>query len=93
MKFFIATFILLGFLQVSSAEETITEKTQATTNTAKRKMTKVLHRTSEAICGKLTGDSKIQCLAKEAKNHMSESKTLVQDKASELKNSVDSEKK
>lgn len=42
MKFFIATFILLGFLQVSSAEETITEKTQATTNTTKRKMTKVL---------------------------------------------------
>lgn len=93
MKFIIAAFVLLGFLQLSWAEETLTEKAQVTTKTAKRTLTKALHRTSEAICGKLTGDSKIQCLAKEAKNQMSESKAVVLDKASELKNSVDSEKK
>lgn len=93
MKYFIATFIVLGFLQVVTAEETLTEKAQVTVKTAKRKITKGAHRTAEAICGKLTGDSKLECLAKEAKNHTTEAATAVQDKASELKNSVDSDKK
>ncbi|MES2801419.1 MAG: hypothetical protein V4654_02910 [Bdellovibrionota bacterium] len=93
MKFIIAALVILGYLQVSSAEETLTEKAKATTNTAKRKVTKAVNRTGEALCGKLTGDSKIQCMAKEAKNHASEAGAAIQDKASELKNSVDSDKK
>lgn len=93
MKYIIATFVLLGFLQTTSAEETLTEKAAVTTKTAKRGVKKAINRTSEAICGKLTGDSKIECLAKEAKNQMTESKDVVVDKASEIKNSVDSDKK
>lgn len=93
MKIIITTLAILGFLQFAAAEETLTEKAQVTTKTAKRKMTKAMHRTGEALCGKLTGDSKMECMAKEAKNHMSETATAVQDKASELKNSVDSDTK
>lgn len=78
---------------MSSAEETGTEKAEATINTAKRSAKKMIHRSKEAICGKLTGDNKIQCMAKEAKNRMIETKDSVKDKASEIKNNVDSEKK
>jgi len=93
MKFLIVVVALLGFLELSSAEETLSEKAQVTTKTATRTVKKAIHRTSEALCGKLTGDSKIECLAKEAKNHLKEGKDVVVDKASEVKNAVDSEKK
>lgn len=93
MKFIIAAIVLFGFLQLSWSEETLTEKAKVTTNTAKRGVKKAINRTAEAICGKLTGDSKIECLAKEAKNKISEGKDVVVDKASELKNTVDSDKK
>ena len=93
MKLLITTIAVLGFLQLATAEETLSEKAQATAKTGKRKVTKVINRTSEAICGKLTGDSKIECLAKEAKNNLNEAGAAVGDKASELKNAVDTDKK
>lgn len=84
---------LFGVMQFSSAEETLTEKAEASIKTGKRSAKKAVHRSKEAICGKMTGDNKVQCLAKEAKNRMTEAKDSVQDKASELKNNIDSEKK
>jgi len=47
MKFIITTIAILGFLQLASAEDTLSEKAQVTTKTAKRKVTKTLNRTSE----------------------------------------------
>jgi hypothetical protein len=80
-------------VSVSAAEETITEKAAVTTKTIKRNAKKGLHRTKEAFCGKLTGDNKVQCLAKEAKNRLEEGKDSIKDKASEVKNDIDSDKK
>ena len=84
---------ILGFSTATLAEETITEKAAVTANDAKRAVKKGVNRTKEAVCGKLTGDSKVECLAKEAKNHVTEGVDAVKDKASEVKNSVDTDKK
>lgn len=93
MKLSIAVIILFGFIATSYAEETIAEKAKVTVDSAKRSAKKGLHRTQEAICGKLTGDDQVKCLAKKAKNRVDESGTLIKDKASEIKNSVDTDKK
>lgn len=93
MKSLIACFAFLGFLGIGHAEETMGEKTQATTNSAKRTLSKGVNKTKEAFCGKLTGDSKVECLAKEAKNRVSEGADTVKDKAVEIKNNVDTDKK
>jgi hypothetical protein len=93
MKLLILTIALFGFLGVSSAEETMTEKTEVAAKTIKRNAKKGLHRTKEAFCGKLTGENKVQCLAKEAKNRLEEGKDVIKDKASEVKNDIDSDKK
>lgn len=50
-----------------------------------------MNRTAEALCGKLTGDSKVECLAKKAKNRVHEGTEVVKDKAVEVKNSVDTD--
>lgn len=84
---------LLGFSTMAHAEETIAEKAAVTGKTAKRTVKKGYNNTKEALCGKLTGDSKIECLAKEAKNNVEEGVDAAKDKASEVKNSVDSDKK
>jgi hypothetical protein len=52
---------------------------------------KGLNRTKDALCGKLTGDSKVECMAKEAGNRIEETSDKVKDKATEMKNEVDSE--
>lgn len=93
MKLLVVAMCMLGFLTTAQAEETITEKAAATTNSAKRTVKKGYNRTKEAMCGKLTGDSKVECLAKEAKNNVQEGVDATKDKASEIKNSVDSDKK
>lgn len=92
LKFWIASVALLGVFGISRGEETMTEKAQVTGNSVKRTAKKGLHRTKEAFCGKLTGDSKVECLAKEAKNHMEEGSDVVKDKATELKDKVDTDK-
>lgn len=93
MKYLIATVALFSFLNFSQAEETMGEKATATTNSAKRGMKKGVNRTAEALCGKLTGDSKAECLVKRAKNRVGEGTDIIQDKAGEIKNNVDSEQK
>lgn len=93
MKLLILSFALFGWLGISHAEETLTEKTQVTVNSVKRSGKKGLNRTKEALCGKLTGDNKVQCLAKKAKNRVEEGADAVKDKGTEIKNAVDSDKK
>ena len=93
MKLLIVGLALFGSLEICQAEETLTEKTQVTANTAKRAVKKSVHRTKEALCGKLTGDNQVQCLAKKAKNHIEESKDKASDKVIEIKNDLNTEKK
>ena len=93
MKIFILMLAILGFVNISLAEESISEKAEVTAKSIKRSAKKGIHRTAEAICGKLTGDNKVQCLAKEAKNRIEDGKDAVVDKASEVKNAVDADKK
>ena len=92
MKKLILTLALVGSANVGIAAESIPEKAQVTTNTVTRSAKKGLNRTAEAICGNLTGDNKVQCLAKEAKNRIIEGKDAFVDKASEVKNAVDTDK-
>ncbi len=93
MKLLTATLVLFGFLGFSQAEETMGEKVQSTTNSGARMVKKGANRANEAICGKLTGDSKVECLAKQAKNRVTEGADVVKDKATEIKNNVDTDKK
>jgi hypothetical protein len=92
----ITSFALFGlgtFAPAAHAEETVGEKAVVTGKSTKRALKKGANRVGEELCGKLTGDSKASCMAKEAKNRITEGKDAVVDKASEVKNAVDSEKK
>ena len=93
MKVLIAVIALFGFLSTGYAEETIAEKTAVEVKTIKRSAKKGVNRTKEALCGKLTGDSKLECLAKKAKHRVEEGAAVVTDKASEVKGAVDTDKK
>ena len=87
MKVLIMTLVLTGFLAPIYAAETIGEKTEATTKDIKRAVKKGAHRASEALCAK--GDAK--CLAEKAKHRAEEGVDAVKDKASEIKNEIDTE--
>ena len=93
MKIILATIVLFGFLGFASAEETAAEKVKDSANTVKRSVKKGVHRAEEAVCGTLTGDNKVECLAKEAKNRVIEAKDVVVDKAAKVKNAVDTDGK
>lgn len=93
MKMLILTLAILGFVNISSAAETVPEKAEVTAKAVKRSVHKGIHHAAEAVCGKLTGDNKVQCLAKEAKNRLEEGKNAVVDKASEVKNVIDKDDK
>lgn len=92
MKYVLAIFLVLGLTPTSFAEETLSEKAKATAKSAKRGVKKGYNRAEEAMCGKLTGDSKAECLAKEAQNRAEEGVDVIKDKASEVKESLDSDK-
>lgn len=93
MKMMVAIITMFGFSGTAHAEETLTEKTQVKVKSVSRSAKKGSHRLSEAVCGKLTGDNKVECLAKQAKNRLQEGKDVVVDKADEVKNAVDSDHK
>lgn len=93
MKAFVVVLAICGLALAAQAEETMTEKAGTTVNSAKRSVKKGMNKTSEAMCGKLTGDSKVECVAKQAKNRVQEGTDAVKDKATEIKNNVDSDKK
>ena len=89
MKMIIITSLLLNFVNFSYAEETSSEKAKASMNTAGRKTKKVINRGKEALCGTLTGDNKVECLAKKSKHKIEEGVDSVKDKGSEVKNKLD----
>lgn len=93
MKSLIVFFGLFGFLASSYAEETVVEKAKVEVKAAARSAKKGANRASEYVCGTLTGDSKVECLAKKAKNRVVEAKDVVKDKAVEVKDAVDTDKK
>lgn len=89
MKTLIMILAIAGFAATVHAEETMGEKAQATTKDAGRAMKKGAHRAKEAVCMK----SDAKCLAEKAKNRGTEAGDAVSDKASEMKNKVDSDHK
>jgi hypothetical protein len=91
MKILIILIALMCCGGTTFAKETLTEKSKVMVNSSQRSAKKALHRTKESACGKLTGASKAECLAEVAKNRLEEGKDAVKDKASEVKNKVDSD--
>ena len=89
MKKFLVVLALLGFAGTSFAEETMGEKAVDAGKDAKRAVKKGAHRVKEATCMK--DDAK--CLAEKAKHRVEEMSDATKDKAAELKNEVDSDKK
>ena len=94
MKKLISCLALLGLYGATftvHAEETVSEKATVAGKDAKRAVVKGSNRVEEELCGKLTVDSKMTCLAKKSKNRVNETIDSGVDKSSELKNSVDSD--
>lgn len=89
MKLFLSLIAAMSFISFAHAEETLTEKAAVTGKTVVREVKKGANRAAEVACGTLTGDNKVQCLAKKAKNRVVETKDAVVDKADEVKNAVD----
>lgn len=88
MKLLIGVIGLFGFLGNVYAEETVAEKAKVEVKAVARSAKKGVNRSKEALCGKLTGDSKVECLAKKAKNRVTETADVVKDKATEVKDAV-----
>ncbi len=78
---------------LSYASETVSEKTEVKANLAERTLSKGYNRLKEAVCGVLTSDNKLECLAKKAQHRIEEGVETVKDSASEVKNDLDSEQK
>ena len=89
MKLFLLLIAAMSLMSFTHAEETLAEKAAVTGKTVVREVKKGAHRAAEVACGTLTGDNKIQCLAKKAKNRVVETTDTVVDKAEEVKNTVD----
>lgn len=90
LKYSFSAFLFLGLSTRAFCEESVLEKAEAAANKVVRTTKKGINRTAEALCGKLTGDNKLECLAKKAKNRVEETSDAVVDKASEAKNAIDS---
>ncbi len=82
---------LFGFSTATHSAETMGEKAKAGAKAAKHAVKKGAHRAEEALCGKLTGDSKVECLAKKGKHRMEEGADAVKNKASEVKEAIDTD--
>lgn len=89
MKTIIFFLSFVSFLNFAQSEETTGEKVKVGLNKVGRETTKVVNRTKEAMCGELTGDSKVKCLAQKTKHRVEEGAEVIKDKASEVKNKVD----
>lgn len=91
LKAVIAALALTGSVGISSvyAAETVGEKAEAAANDASRAVKKGAHRVEEAVCA----ESDTKCLAEKAKHRAQEASDYTKDKAKEVKNSVDSDKK
>ena len=90
-KAFFVALTLTGLMGAGAvyAEETVGEKAQATGNDAARAVKKGAHRVEAAVC--MENDAK--CLAEKAKHREQEAGDYTKDKAKEVKNTVDDDKK
>jgi hypothetical protein len=89
MKAIIIALTVLGFTGMTFADETVKEKAQAVGQDIKRDAKKGAHRVEEAVC--MAGD--VECAAKKAQHRVEEGADYTKDKAKEIKNDVDSDKK
>lgn len=89
MKALIIAMAILGLTGMTYADETVKEKAQAVGQDIKRGVKKGAHRVEEAVCP----DSDAECMAKKAKHRVEEGADYTKDKAKEIKNDVDSDKK
>ncbi|MFV8259475.1 hypothetical protein ACNQKP_16830 [Bdellovibrio bacteriovorus] len=79
MKHIIVVLALFGFMSVTHAEETVSEKVKSTANDVKRGAKKAMNRAEEAVC--MEGD--VKCLAKKGQNRVEEGADYVKDKVDE----------
>ncbi len=87
---YLAILLCLGiFFNFAYSEQTVSEKNTVEMKALKRKSKKMVNRIKESVCGELTGDSKLECLAKKTGNRVGEVADTVKDKTSEIKNKVD----
>lgn len=91
MKTIITVLVLLGFICTGCSDQTTAEKIQVEKDSLQRSVNKTINRAEEDVCGTLTGENRVQCLAKKVKNRAEESADVVVDKASEIKGKVDSD--
>jgi uncharacterized low-complexity protein len=89
MKALILALALVGLTTVAHAEETMGEKAEVKAHNTKRAMKKGAHKASEATCMK--GDAK--CMADKVDHRTSETGDVMNDKATEMKNKMDTDKK
>jgi hypothetical protein len=89
MKALIMAVALMGMTGAAYCEETVGEKAEAAANDAGRSVKKGAHRVQEAVCAE--GD--VKCLSEKAKHRAEEGKDYTKDKAKEMKNDIDSDKK
>lgn len=89
MKALILAVALAGVAGMTCAEETMGEKAQAVKNDAERGVQKGVNRVKEAVCT----DSDAECLAKKTQHRVEEGVDTTKDKAKEVKNDIDSDKK
>src|SRR5207244_1783692 len=90
-KILFAALTFVGVLGASAvyADETVDEKAEAAGHDAARAVKKSAHRAEEATC--MQSDTK--CLEEKAKHRAQEASDYTRDKAKELKNTVDDDKK
>ena len=87
MKLFNLILILATglFFSTPYATETLPEKREATKNEIKRDANKAMHRVDETTC---TGTD-AECAKRKLENRGEETKDLIKDKSSEMKDKVD----
>lgn len=81
----ISVFILTVASQVALADETVSEKVEASSNNVKRTLRKGSNRVQEAVC--MEGD--LKCASKKVKNRSVEAKDSTVDAVKEVKNKID----
>lgn len=85
MKAIILSLLMLAGVGFAHAEQTVSEKTNASAHNVKRSMKKGVHKVQEAVCSE--GDAK--CLAKKGSHKMEEGGDYVKDKTNEGVDKVD----
>jgi hypothetical protein len=74
-------------LSLPALAQSAPEKLKHTANDARRTIKKGAHRVEETLCT----DSKLTCAGKKAANRVEEAKDTVKDKATEVKDKLDSD--